>query len=184
MQGRNRSIGGPFFEQLFSGLTKSLLYSKCECQNVRISECLNGCISVHAQIYGVYLCKSEQSCKKLFFSNGAPAKWQKGGSPQEIATLHTPPVTPLCGCWTVISFILAAQCTNGMVYSECNKCPKTCQNMHERSVCQGTCVPGCSCPVGTVLHKDRCVQPSMCQCTHDGKEFKSGEYYVKDCNKW
>ncbi|KAG1655195.1 SCO-spondin [Nymphon striatum] len=74
-------------------------------------------------------------------------------------------------------------CQSPTVYVECrSSCPKTCYN--DISDCkEETCVDGCECPKGTVLHDGKCIQRADCPCKYNGKEFDSGSYAYKDCNK-
>ncbi|KAG1684460.1 SCO-spondin [Nymphon striatum] len=77
----------------------------------------------------------------------------------------------------------AVTCQSPTVYVECrSSCPKTCYN--DISDCkEETCVDGCECPKGTVLHDGKCIQRADCPCKYNGKEFDSGSYAYKDCNK-
>jgi len=55
------------------------------------------------------------------------------------------------------------QCPPGMFYNMCAAaadCRATCLN--PSPVCAAVCVPGCDCPLGTVRHDDRCIEPSRC----------------------
>lgn len=49
----------------------------------------------------------------------------------------------------------------GQVYMSCGSaCPPTCAN--PTPFCTEQCVPGCQCPLGTVLDYSRCVTKDMC----------------------
>ncbi|ESO99797.1 hypothetical protein LOTGIDRAFT_226093 [Lottia gigantea] len=69
-----------------------------------------------------------------------------------------------------------------MVYQECgSSCPKKC-SAPSATCADQTCVDGCFCPDGTVLHNGQCFVPDQCPCTHDGKDYQQGEMIPHECN--
>ncbi|KAE8595015.1 hypothetical protein XENTR_v10015432 [Xenopus tropicalis] len=77
------------------------------------------------------------------------------------------------------------QCDNGMVYEACGPaCPQTCKNLglapdpHCNSL---SCVEGCFCPAGKVLHEGRCLDPSDCPCYWGGMPFPTGAAIKHGC---
>ena len=48
----------------------------------------------------------------------------------------------------------------GQVFSECKGCDGTCEQ--PLVPCPKICLPGCSCPVGTVVHEGKCVPLEDC----------------------
>ncbi|XP_043922260.1 SCO-spondin-like [Protopterus annectens] len=77
------------------------------------------------------------------------------------------------------------QCDRGMVYEPCGAaCPKTCQNMLEEPEphCKSiSCVEGCFCPQGMVLHDDCCFETKDCPCYWDDTQFPAGATVSQDC---
>nr|XP_023655901.1 von Willebrand factor [Paramormyrops kingsleyae] len=61
------------------------------------------------------------------------------------------------------------------------ECAKTCQTYDLECVNHG-CVSGCTCPPGTVRHKNKCIPPDQCPCFHNNKPYKSGQTITMDCN--
>ncbi|CAH1788161.1 unnamed protein product [Owenia fusiformis] len=54
-------------------------------------------------------------------------------------------------------------CPKGAVYDTCaDPCPRTCADWDKPRKCSKMCAPGCSCPHGTVLHKNKCIKASRC----------------------
>lgn len=75
-------------------------------------------------------------------------------------------------------------CPNGAVYKECIKqtCEVTCENRNNPNACPeipDLCYPGCVCPDGLILKKDKCVKPIECRdCECDG--FGDTQYFSFD----
>lgn len=82
----------------------------------------------------------------------------------------------------------ALQCDNGLEYDPCGpSCPQTCQNfgLEPAEHCEDlTCVEGCFCPEGRVLHGKRaeCQRGAQsggwgrgCQCLREAAECPSAE---------
>ncbi|XP_038663442.1 von Willebrand factor C and EGF domain-containing protein-like isoform X8 [Scyliorhinus canicula] len=97
-------------------------------------------------------------------------------------------LTDLCGCveqtWCLCNILSAyafralrngiilnwrnetlcgASCNGGSQYNECS-CPQTCST-HLRSeiwCSTATCMPGCQCPAGLLMHQSNCLPPSLC----------------------
>ena len=61
---------------------------------------------------------------------------------------------------TLVCIFIATSCSvEGQEYTECGTaCPVTCQNLNP-APCAPDCVPGCQCPLGTVLDEqnNKCV---------------------------
>ena len=85
-----------------------------------------------------------------------------------------------------ISTTVVPKCDGGRTYHVCNsKCAKTCQDMNKMTRCMlPKCLPGCFCPVGTVLNGNQCVPVADCPCLHNKVVYKTGQSIQKDCNKW
>ncbi|XP_004594559.2 SCO-spondin [Ochotona princeps] len=81
--------------------------------------------------------------------------------------------------------LCALQCEGGQVYEACGPtCPATCHGHQPESEwqCQAvTCVEGCFCPEGTLLHGGSCVEPAACPCEWGGSSFLPGTVLQKDC---
>ncbi|XP_039266345.2 SCO-spondin-like [Styela clava] len=79
------------------------------------------------------------------------------------------------------------QCDNGMEYKACGPvCQSTCRTIgSEPEAHCGTlsCVEGCFCPIGTVLHDGSCVSSMDCPCPMNGGEFPSGTTMYDDCKE-
>ncbi|XP_017177065.1 SCO-spondin isoform X4 [Mus musculus] len=77
------------------------------------------------------------------------------------------------------------QCEGGQVYEPCGStCPPTCHDHHSelRWHCQViTCVEGCFCPEGTLLHGGACMKLAACPCEWQGSFFPPGTVLQKDC---
>uniref|UniRef100_H0VSR4 SCO-spondin n=1 Tax=Cavia porcellus TaxID=10141 RepID=H0VSR4_CAVPO len=77
------------------------------------------------------------------------------------------------------------QCEGGQVYEACGPvCPPTCPDHRPAPGwhCQAvTCVEGCFCPSGALLHGGDCVEPAACPCEFDGSFFPPGTVLQKDC---
>ncbi|KAM5255351.1 SCO-spondin-like [Ctenodactylus gundi] len=77
------------------------------------------------------------------------------------------------------------QCEGGQVYEACGPtCPPTCRDHRPEPGwhCQAvTCVEGCFCPEGTLLHGGACVEPDACPCEWSGSFFPPGTVLQKDC---
>lgn len=69
---------------------------------------------------------------------------------------------------------LGLPCPVGMVQSQRGTdCPNTCGNPTAEETCKGTTGPMCVCAEGLLLEDgDRCVHPSQCGCTYEGKYYK------------
>uniref|UniRef100_A0A2C9M9G4 Hemocytin n=1 Tax=Biomphalaria glabrata TaxID=6526 RepID=A0A2C9M9G4_BIOGL len=76
----------------------------------------------------------------------------------------------------------AISCPNNMVYKECgSSCAKDCTNVN--SVCPDTtCVDGCFCPDGQVLHNGNCIPTTDCLCEKNSQTFREGEIVPEKCN--
>lgn len=76
------------------------------------------------------------------------------------------------------------QCSNGKVFKECgSSCIKECTTVN--TICTDpTCVDGCFCPDGTVLHNGNCVTPDQCPCDHEGHQYAPGDVIPQQCNNW
>ncbi|KAM9306065.1 SCO-spondin-like, partial [Gastrophryne carolinensis] len=77
------------------------------------------------------------------------------------------------------------QCDNGLVYEACGPpCPRTCKDMApelEERCTSLSCVEGCFCPPGTVLHEGGCIEPAGCPCYWDGLPFPAGAAVKQGC---
>ncbi|XP_069066851.1 SCO-spondin-like [Pleurodeles waltl] len=77
------------------------------------------------------------------------------------------------------------QCDNGLEYEACGPaCPRTCQNidMKPGQQCDSiSCVEGCFCPPGKVLHGGGCIDPLECPCYWSGMPFPQGAAVQQDC---
>ncbi|XP_058038766.1 SCO-spondin-like [Ahaetulla prasina] len=79
------------------------------------------------------------------------------------------------------------QCDHGMEYDPCGPaCPPTCQNfgLEPTEHCpmeMVSCVEGCFCPEGKVLHGGRCIDPSECPCFWEGTQFPLGALVMQEC---
>ena len=72
-------------------------------------------------------------------------------------------------------------------YKPCGTaCPKTCRNICDvtPTTCPVTCVEGCFCPNGTVMHDGKCVEHSRCPCYVNGTELATGSMVIKNCQIW
>ncbi|XP_005404818.1 PREDICTED: SCO-spondin [Chinchilla lanigera] len=77
------------------------------------------------------------------------------------------------------------QCEGGQVYEACGPvCPPTCHDHRPEPgwYCQAvSCVEGCFCPSGTLLHGGACVEPAACPCEWGGSFFPPGTVLQKGC---
>ncbi|XP_068828902.1 LOW QUALITY PROTEIN: SCO-spondin-like [Capricornis sumatraensis] len=77
------------------------------------------------------------------------------------------------------------QCEGGQVYEACGPtCPATCQDHRPEPgwPCRAvTCVEGCFCPEGTLLHGGICLELAACPCEWGGSFFPPGTVLQKDC---
>uniref|UniRef100_A0AAY5K320 SCO-spondin n=1 Tax=Esox lucius TaxID=8010 RepID=A0AAY5K320_ESOLU len=80
------------------------------------------------------------------------------------------------------------QCENGLVYEACGPaCSPTCPSVAQSpdSKCGAlSCVEGCFCPTGTVLHGGVCVAPALCPCDWEGSVFPPGAVVSQRCQNW
>ncbi|GAB6018789.1 hypothetical protein CHUAL_000453 [Chamberlinius hualienensis] len=70
--------------------------------------------------------------------------------------------------WREATKCTGPACKKGAVYNPCGSaCPITCSNQtSSNQECPvSSCVPGCHCPVGTVLHRGRCITANDCPVT-------------------
>ncbi|PIO27467.1 hypothetical protein AB205_0138370 [Aquarana catesbeiana] len=78
------------------------------------------------------------------------------------------------------------QCDNSLVYEACGPpCPRTCKNMAqepEERCASASCVEGCFCPQGKVLHEGSCVEPPECPCFWDNLPFPTGAAVQQGCH--
>uniref|UniRef100_A0ABM5GM22 SCO-spondin n=1 Tax=Pogona vitticeps TaxID=103695 RepID=A0ABM5GM22_9SAUR len=77
------------------------------------------------------------------------------------------------------------QCDHGLEYDPCGPaCPQTCQNVDLElpEPCEAlSCVEGCFCPEGKVLHGGHCIDPSECPCYWEGTWFPLGALVMQEC---
>ncbi|XP_068091514.1 SCO-spondin-like isoform X2 [Hyperolius riggenbachi] len=78
------------------------------------------------------------------------------------------------------------QCDNGLVYEACGPaCPRTCNSIslqREERCASLSCVEGCFCPEGKVLHEGSCIDPSECPCYWDNLPFPAGAAITQGCH--
>lgn len=76
------------------------------------------------------------------------------------------------------------ECTGGKVYKPCGstKGQPACGASVELPEDKTTCVEGCYCPEGTVVHDNKCITRDKCPCMLRGKSFAPGASVPKDCN--
>ncbi|XP_041365590.1 SCO-spondin-like, partial [Gigantopelta aegis] len=76
-------------------------------------------------------------------------------------------------------------CPTNMVYKECgSSCQKKCTDLSPTCT-DNTCVDGCFCRDGTILHNGQCISPNACPCEHPlnkSQEFQQGETIPQECN--
>ncbi|XP_050572817.1 LOW QUALITY PROTEIN: SCO-spondin-like [Cygnus atratus] len=77
------------------------------------------------------------------------------------------------------------QCDGGQEYSACGPpCPQTCQNfgLELPEHCDTmSCLEGCFCPEGKVLHEGSCIDPAECPCVWEGIAFPAGAGVQQGC---
>ncbi|XP_074841635.1 SCO-spondin-like [Carettochelys insculpta] len=77
------------------------------------------------------------------------------------------------------------QCEDGLVYEACGPaCPPSCQNygLDPAQRCAAlSCVEGCFCPDGHVLHDGSCIDPAECPCYWEGVSFPAGASVQQEC---
>ncbi|XP_072707738.1 SCO-spondin-like [Ciconia boyciana] len=77
------------------------------------------------------------------------------------------------------------QCDRGLEYSACGPpCPPTCRGLGREppESCRAlSCLEGCFCPPGRVLHEGGCVEPTECPCFWDGFAFPAGSAVQQGC---
>ncbi|XP_074919520.1 SCO-spondin-like [Chelonoidis abingdonii] len=77
------------------------------------------------------------------------------------------------------------QCDNGLEYEACGPaCPQTCKNfgLEPAEHCDAiSCVEGCFCPDGRVLHDGSCIDPAECPCFWEGISFPAGAGVKQEC---
>ncbi|XP_053322587.1 SCO-spondin-like [Spea bombifrons] len=77
------------------------------------------------------------------------------------------------------------QCDNGLVYEACGpSCPRTCRNLGqdpEEGCGFRSCVEGCFCPEGKVLHGGSCIDPPDCPCYWENVAFPAGAVVKQGC---
>ncbi|XP_058879421.1 SCO-spondin [Acipenser ruthenus] len=77
------------------------------------------------------------------------------------------------------------QCDNGLVYEACGPaCTQTCESLRGQPdpLCSAlSCVEGCFCSEGTVLHDGSCIDPSQCPCEWEDTMFPPGAMVTQDC---
>ncbi|XP_030749920.1 hemocytin [Sitophilus oryzae] len=76
------------------------------------------------------------------------------------------------------------KCTGGKVYMNCGpkKGQAMCGAVSILPEVGDTCIEGCYCPEGTVLHDNKCITRDQCPCKLRGKSFSPGSSIPKDCN--
>ena len=71
----------------------------------------------------------------------------------------------------------------GQVFSECKGCDGTCEQ--PIVPCPAICLPGCSCPVGTVVHEGRCIPLEQCppsgECCSDTRSKTTRLWFMASC---
>nr|DBA25392.1 TPA: hypothetical protein GDO54_012926 [Pyxicephalus adspersus] len=72
-------------------------------------------------------------------------------------------------------------CPDGKVWKDCSDGPASCAHLNDEGD-DRKCQPGCYCPSGELLLNNRCVPPSQCPCTENGKYYQPGETVLRDCN--
>ncbi|XP_049654923.1 SCO-spondin-like [Accipiter gentilis] len=77
------------------------------------------------------------------------------------------------------------QCDGGLEYNACGPpCPPTCRSLGREPPehCQSlSCLEGCFCPTGRVLHDGGCIEPTECPCFWDGFAFPAGAMVQQGC---
>ncbi|XP_053571495.1 SCO-spondin-like [Bombina bombina] len=77
------------------------------------------------------------------------------------------------------------QCDNGLVYEACGAaCQRTCKNLAqepEEHCSTMSCVEGCFCPEGKVLHAGSCIDTTECPCYWKNLPFPSGSAVKQGC---
>ncbi|MGH0153390.1 UNVERIFIED_CONTAM: hypothetical protein FKN15_041923 [Acipenser sinensis] len=77
------------------------------------------------------------------------------------------------------------QCDNGLVYEACGPaCTQTCESLRGQAdpLCSAlSCVEGCFCSEGMVLHDGSCIDPSQCPCEWEDTMFPPGAMVTQDC---
>lgn len=72
-------------------------------------------------------------------------------------------------------------CPATFVYKQCGSgCQQTCERHAFK--CDETCIDGCHCPDGYVLHNNECIKPDNCPCYSHGEEYAPGSSIKQDCN--
>ncbi|KAM4026917.1 LOW QUALITY PROTEIN: SCO-spondin-like [Anomaloglossus baeobatrachus] len=79
------------------------------------------------------------------------------------------------------------QCDNGLMYEACGPaCPQTCRSrgldaavLHCAHL---SCVEGCFCPQGKVLHDGGCIDPTECPCYWESLPFPTGAIVDQGCH--
>ncbi|KAJ9596531.1 hypothetical protein L9F63_012430, partial [Diploptera punctata] len=76
-------------------------------------------------------------------------------------------------------------CSGGRVYHPCAPhTQETCRSVSTAVTLASThiCEEGCYCPIGTVLHDQRCVEREQCPCQLRSRWFQPGQKVPKGCN--
>ncbi|XP_072010680.1 SCO-spondin-like isoform X3 [Engystomops pustulosus] len=78
------------------------------------------------------------------------------------------------------------QCDNGLVYEACGPaCPRTCRTLAldpAQHCAHLSCLEGCFCPEGKVLHDGGCIEPTECPCYWENLPFPSGAVVSQTCH--
>ncbi|XP_022111480.1 von Willebrand factor-like, partial [Acanthaster planci] len=76
------------------------------------------------------------------------------------------------------------ECPEGLGRIDCVECERRCSNMHLDCKAE-RCTAGCGCNNGTVRAPDlkTCIREDKCPCYFNGRSYKHGKKFKKDCNK-
>ncbi|XP_076800960.1 uncharacterized protein LOC143445613 isoform X3 [Clavelina lepadiformis] len=142
------------------------------------SECIEGCRCPKGQVYD----EKEELCVEIshctcYHRNVAYSPGIRRQSVCDMCTCRN-------GAWKcepIPECTPETVCEEGMVWSNCTECQRTCDNM-DMACERDQCHEGCGCPVGLVLDNDKCIAPESCPCTERGKSYSEGKWIKRDCN--